>query len=90
MLKGHYAYFGISGNYERLATLPHQVARIWRKWLSRRSNKRSLPWIAFAGILELFPLPQPRIVHRYAKPRANRFRRISGGRWYAADLSRMK
>src|ERR1700730_4463506 len=35
MLKGHYAYFGISGNYERLATLPHQVARIWRKWLSR-------------------------------------------------------
>ena len=67
MLKGHYAYFGISGNYERLATLPYQVARIWRKWLSRRSNKRSLPWVAFAGILKLFPLPQPRIVHRYAK-----------------------
>jgi RNA-directed DNA polymerase len=68
MLKGHYAYFGISGNYERLATLPYQVARIWRKWLSRRSNKRSLPWGAFAGILQLFPLPQPRIVHSYAKP----------------------
>jgi hypothetical protein len=63
MLKGHYAYFGISGNYERLATLPYQVARIWRKWLSRRLNKRSLPWVAFAGILKLFPLPQPRIVH---------------------------
>jgi hypothetical protein len=28
MLKGHYGYFGISGNYERLATLPHQAARI--------------------------------------------------------------
>src|SRR5258707_340665 len=50
MLKGHYAYFGISGNYERLATLQYQVARIWRKWLSRRSNKRSLPWVAFARI----------------------------------------
>ena len=33
MLKGHYAYFGISGNYERLATLQYQVVRIWRKWL---------------------------------------------------------
>ncbi|WP_373452796.1 reverse transcriptase domain-containing protein [Caballeronia sordidicola] len=68
MLKGHYAYFGISGNYERLATLPHQVARIWRKWLSRRSNERSMPRVAFTKILNLFPLPQPRIVHRYAKP----------------------
>jgi len=62
MLKGHYAYFGISGNYERLATLPDLVARIWRKWLSRRSNERSMPWVAFARILKLFPLPQPRIV----------------------------
>jgi RNA-directed DNA polymerase len=68
MLKGHYAYFGISGNYERLATVPYQVARIWRKWLSRRSNERSMPWVAFTKILNLFPLPQPRIVHRYAKP----------------------
>jgi RNA-directed DNA polymerase len=31
MFKGHYAYFGISGNYERPAALPYQVARIWRK-----------------------------------------------------------
>jgi RNA-directed DNA polymerase len=31
MLKWHYTYFGISWNYERLANLPYQVARIWRK-----------------------------------------------------------
>jgi group II intron reverse transcriptase/maturase len=68
MLKGHYAYFGISGNFERLATLRNHVARIWRKWLSRRSNERSMPWVAFMRILNLFPLPQPRIVRRYAKP----------------------
>lgn len=68
MLKGHYAYFGISGNFERLATLRNHVARIWRKWLSRRSNERSMPWVAFMRILTLFPLPQPRIVRRYAKP----------------------
>ncbi|MDR5754991.1 MULTISPECIES: group II intron reverse transcriptase/maturase [unclassified Caballeronia] len=68
MLKGHYAYFGISGNFERLATLRNHVARIWRKWLSRRSNERSMPWVAFMRILTLFPLPHPRIVRRYAKP----------------------
>ncbi len=65
MLKGHYAYFGISGNSERLATMKFKVERIWRKWLSRRSNRSALPWAAFKGILERFPLPQSRIVHRY-------------------------
>ena len=65
MLKGHYAYFGISGNSERLATMKFKVERIWRKWLSRRSNRSPLPWAAFKGILERFPLPQSRIVHRY-------------------------
>jgi RNA-directed DNA polymerase len=64
----HYAFFGISGNYERLASLPCLVARIWRKWLSRRSNERFMPWAVFARIRKLFPLPQPRIVHNYAKP----------------------
>jgi RNA-directed DNA polymerase len=66
MLKGHYACLGISRNYERLATLPYLVARICRKWLSRRSNERSMPWVAFARILNLFPFPQPRIVHARA------------------------
>lgn len=65
MLKGHYAYFGISGNSERLATMKFKVERIWRKWLSRRSNRSPLPWAAFKGILERLPLPQSRIVHRY-------------------------
>jgi RNA-directed DNA polymerase len=42
MLKAHYAYFGISGNYERLATLPYPVARIWRKWLVVAQVERTL------------------------------------------------
>lgn len=66
MLKGHAAYFGISGNFARLADLTHQARRYWRKWLSRRSNANSLSWAAFARLLERFPLPQPRIIHRYA------------------------
>jgi len=65
MLKGHFAYFGISGNSERLATMKLQMERLWRKWLSRRSNRSPLPWTAFKRILKVFPLPQPRIVHCY-------------------------
>jgi hypothetical protein len=35
MLQGHFTYFGISGNSQRLAAVLHQARRLWRKWLSR-------------------------------------------------------
>ena len=65
MLRGHFAYFGITGNYDRLNDLRYQVRRCWRKWLSRRSDRRNLPWTAFARIEAHFPLPTPVIIHRY-------------------------
>ncbi|MDP3671411.1 MAG: reverse transcriptase domain-containing protein [Telluria sp.] len=65
MLKGHFAYFGISGNSKRLTSLKYLAERCWRKWLSRRSSKSNIPWAAFKEILKRFPLPQARIVHRY-------------------------
>lgn len=68
MLKGHFSYFGITGNHKRLTDLRYQVERCWRKWLSRRSTKSPLNWVAFKGILERFPLPRPRIIHCYTKP----------------------
>jgi group II intron reverse transcriptase/maturase len=67
-LKGHMAYFGITGNYRRVARLVQEVERSWRKWLSRRSNERAVPWKVFQRIKESFPLPRPTIVHRYANP----------------------
>lgn len=67
MLKGHYAYFGITGNSRRLACLCERAARCWRYWLARRSRLRTLSWAAFtAQVLTHWPLPPPRIVHRYA------------------------
>jgi len=66
MLRGHFAYFGITGNYDRLRALRYQVRGCWRKWLLRRSAKRHLPWPAFARIAARFPLPPPVIGHRYA------------------------
>ena len=68
MLKGHYAYFGITGNLRRLKRLHRLVTQMWRKWLSRRSWKSTLTWQRFERVLERFTLPVPRIIHRYTFP----------------------
>jgi group II intron reverse transcriptase/maturase len=64
-VRGHYAYFGITGNHNSLRSFVHQVERIWRKWLSRRSRKSKIPWNKFRDVLERFPLPKPQIYHQY-------------------------
>jgi group II intron reverse transcriptase/maturase len=66
MMRGHYAYYGISGNFRRLSWYAHQVARIWRKWLSRRDRRSWFHWNRFNELLKRHPLPAARIVHRYA------------------------
>jgi RNA-directed DNA polymerase len=62
-LRGHFAYFGISGNYKRLADLYAETRRLWRKWLSRRSTKSHVTWELFSRIEKIFPLPRPKIIH---------------------------
>jgi group II intron reverse transcriptase/maturase len=64
-LRGHYAYYGITSNYEAIRRFFHEVKGVWRKWLSRRSRKAHLNWDEMHALLERFPLPPPRIVHRY-------------------------
>jgi len=65
-LRGHYAYFGITANSAALSRLLHEVERIWRKWLSKRSRAGRLSWKRMAVVLKRFPLPRPRLVHRHA------------------------
>jgi RNA-directed DNA polymerase len=65
MMRGHYAYYGISGNYRRLSLYAYQVVRIWRKWLSRRDRQGEFLWSRVDAILKRHPLPSPRIVRRY-------------------------
>ena len=64
-MRGHYAYYGITGNFRRLSWYAHEAARIWQKWLSRRDRQRRLLWGRFEELLKRYPLPPPRIVHRY-------------------------
>jgi len=62
-LRGHDAYYGITGNYRMLSLLRYQVARVWRKWLSRRSRKAMLDWVRMHALLRRHPLPPARVVH---------------------------
>jgi group II intron reverse transcriptase/maturase len=64
-LRGHYAYYGITGNFPALRALYGEVKRIWRKWLSRRSNDGYVSWAKMDALLKRHPLPLPRIVHQY-------------------------
>jgi len=63
-LNGHYAYYGITGNYAALKRFHHEVERRWHKWLNRRNRQRELLWSQFNAMLRRLPLPNPRIVHR--------------------------
>jgi len=70
-LRGHDAYFGITGNQRALNVLRWRVAKIWRKWLLRRSWKGRMTWDRMNRLLEIFPLPPARVVHsvyRVANP----------------------
>ncbi|MGH7754563.1 MAG: group II intron maturase-specific domain-containing protein [Gemmatimonadales bacterium] len=62
-LRGHYAYYGITGNAKALARFRYEVERRWRYWLSRRSSHGSIAWRDFGPLLRRHPLPPPRVVH---------------------------
>jgi hypothetical protein len=64
-LKGHYRYYGITGNGRALGQYRRGVERLWRKWLSRRSRKAGLlPWDQLRHWLTTkWELPPVRIAH---------------------------
>jgi RNA-directed DNA polymerase len=62
-LRGHDNYYGLTGNYPMLNRVRAIVARVWRKWLDRRSWKSRFGWTDLWGLLERMPLPAARVVH---------------------------
>jgi len=58
-LQGYYQYYGIIGNHQALSRFLYEVKRVWRKWLDRRSQKRSMSWDRFVRLLDRYPLPEP-------------------------------
>jgi len=64
-LRGHFQYYGVSENYLSIMKFYKLTVRIVRKWLNRRSQKRKMSWDKFTAYLEHYPLPKPKIVHRF-------------------------
>ncbi len=63
-LRGHYQYYGISGNSRAIERYHYVTKRLIFKWLNRRSQKASFNWENFTEYLRHYPLPAPRIVHK--------------------------
>jgi group II intron reverse transcriptase/maturase len=61
-LRGHYAYYGISGNARALSSFRYWVVMRWRYWLSRR-GARPLSWDKMESILKKFHLPEAIPIH---------------------------
>src|SRR5262249_33185958 len=61
-LRGHYAYYGVTGNSGALTRFLWEVQRRWRKWLYRRSRTRSMNWARFRRLLQRYPLAGVRTV----------------------------
>jgi hypothetical protein len=70
-LSGHYAYYGLTGNFRRLDFYRDRVGWTWRKWLDRRSYEAAMTWERFQRLLAAFPLPPARIVHSVYARTAN-------------------
>ena len=62
-LRGHCAYYGVTGNSKALWRFRYWLVRLWRKWLCRRSYAARKPWAWFQRILEIYPLPPARAIH---------------------------
>jgi len=62
-VRGHFVYYGITGNASALQVFRHAVGRIWRKWLARRRRRGFLSWVTFGRLLARFPLPAVVVVH---------------------------
>jgi RNA-directed DNA polymerase len=62
-LRGHYQYFGLTGNRRALSQFFEAVRREWHRWLNRRSQRNTMTWDRFVQLLRQYPLPKPVVVH---------------------------
>ena len=71
-LRGHYGYYGVSGNSRMIAKFGYVTTRMVKKWLNRRSQRTSFNWRQFNAYLTHYPLPRPRLVHHWYRPLPSR------------------
>ncbi len=67
-LRGHYNYYGVSGNSRMIVRFGYVTIRAVIKWLNRRSQRRSFMWKQLNAYLVHYSLPRPRLVHNLYQP----------------------
>ena len=60
-LRGHYAYYGVTGNSRSIGNFAYKVRMLLHKWLGRRGKRGSMSFEKFNLLLKRFSLPTPRI-----------------------------
>lgn len=60
-LMGHYRYYGVTDNSEKMKSYYIMTIELMYKWLNRRSQHRSFTRERFYEVLKEFELPKPRI-----------------------------
>jgi len=70
-VRGHYAYYGITGNAWMLRRFQTAVLRRWRYWLDRRSQRSYWTWERLTRLLFRLPMPPPLAVHSTWRHAAN-------------------
>jgi hypothetical protein len=62
-LRGHFQYYGVSGNFAGIKRFYMAAIRLLYKWLNRRSQKKSFNWTTFTEYIRNAGLPTPKIHH---------------------------
>jgi RNA-directed DNA polymerase len=62
-LRGHYQYYGLTGNIASLKSFLAALKQVWRKWLDRRSQRGRMSWARFGQLLLRHPLPAAWVPH---------------------------
>jgi RNA-directed DNA polymerase len=60
-LTGHYRYYGVTDNYEKMHAYYFLTIQLIYKWLNRRSQRKSFSKERFFEVLKDFKLPRPHI-----------------------------
>ena len=70
VLRGHYAYYGVGGNFKSLFKIHRFAERYWQKMLCSRSQKSYITWERFQSLKQVFPLRRPNLSVPYMRMKA--------------------
>ena len=68
VLRGHYAYYAVPGNSDRINRFYNEVTRLWLRSLRRRSQRHRMPWTRMRRISARW-LPPPKRMHPFPNAR---------------------